>query len=99
MFHLFKLKKSAQWVIEGDIKACFDKIGHQWLMNHIAVYKRILEQWLKSGSMDKGLFYRTNEGTAHKVYRTKKVCESQLYWIRRRFHRHLCFKGSAGERY
>ncbi|TMO37565.1 group II intron reverse transcriptase/maturase, partial [Pseudoalteromonas sp. S4389] len=25
-------KQSAQWVLEGDIKACFDKIGHQWLM-------------------------------------------------------------------
>ena len=56
-------KQSAQWVLEGDIKACFDKIGHQWLMNNIAVDKRMLEQWLKSGFMDKGLFYRTDEGT------------------------------------
>lgn len=32
-------------------------------MNNIAVDKRMLEQWLKSGFMDKGLFYRTDEGT------------------------------------
>lgn len=62
-FKCLALKKSAQWVLEGDIKACFDKIGHQWLMNNIAVDKRMLEQWLKSGFMDKGLFYRTDEGT------------------------------------
>ncbi|MBF4269832.1 group II intron reverse transcriptase/maturase, partial [Vibrio anguillarum] len=62
-FKCLALKKSAQWVLEGDIKACFDKIGHQWLMDNIAVDKRMLEQWLKSGFIDKGLFYRTDEGT------------------------------------
>ena len=41
-FKCLALKKSAQWVLEGDIKACFDKIGHQWLMNNIAVDKRML---------------------------------------------------------
>ncbi len=56
-------KKSAKWVLEGDIKACFDKIGHQWLMENITVDKRMLEQWLKSGFVDKGLFYDTDEGT------------------------------------
>ena len=56
-------KKSAKWVLEGDIKACFDKIGHQWLMDNITVDKRMLEQWLKSGFVDKGLFYDTDEGT------------------------------------
>ncbi|ELB2150453.1 group II intron reverse transcriptase/maturase [Vibrio parahaemolyticus] len=62
-FKCLAMKRSAQWVLEGDIKACFDKIGHQWLINNIAIDKRMLEQWLKSGFMDKGLFYRTDEGT------------------------------------
>ncbi|MFA0182966.1 hypothetical protein AB4463_21485, partial [Vibrio cyclitrophicus] len=31
-----------------DIKACFDKIGHKWLMDNIIVDKRMLEQWLMS---------------------------------------------------
>lgn len=53
-FKCLALKKSAQWVLEGDIKTCFDKIGHQWLMNNIAVDKRMLEQWLKSGLWTKG---------------------------------------------
>ncbi|MFS1507149.1 group II intron reverse transcriptase/maturase [Vibrio sp. 10N.261.54.C3] len=62
-FKCLALKRSAKWVLEGDIKACFDKIGHQWLMNNITVDKRMLEQWLKSGYVDKGLFYDTDEGT------------------------------------
>ena len=32
-------------------------------MDNIAVDKRMLEQWLKSGFVDKGLFYDTDEGT------------------------------------
>lgn len=56
-------KRSAQWVLEGDIKACFDKIGHQWLIDNIQLDKRMLKQWLGCGFMDKGLFYRTDEGT------------------------------------
>src|SRR5262249_10095050 len=27
--------KSPQWVLEGDIKSCFDKISHEWLLSHI----------------------------------------------------------------
>ncbi|TKG24586.1 group II intron reverse transcriptase/maturase, partial [Vibrio sp. F13] len=62
-FKCLALKRSAKWVLEGDIKACFDKIGHQWLIDNITVDKRMLEQWLKSGYVDKGLFYDTDEGT------------------------------------
>ena len=62
-FKCLALKQSAKWVLEGDIKACFDKIGHKWLMDNIIVDKRMLEQWLKSGYVDKGLFYDTEEGT------------------------------------
>lgn len=55
---------SAQWVLEGDIKACFDKIGHQWLMDNVQTDKRMLKQWLRCGFIDnKGLFYKTAEGT------------------------------------
>jgi RNA-directed DNA polymerase len=54
---------SAQWVLEGDIKACFDRIGHDWLLSHIPLEKEIVRKWLKSGYMEKSVFYRTEEGT------------------------------------
>ena len=29
-------RASAQWILEGDIKSCFDKISHDWLLAHVA---------------------------------------------------------------
>ncbi len=40
-FKCLAMKRSAQWVLEGDIKACFDKSGHQWLMDNIAIDKNV----------------------------------------------------------
>src|SRR6266566_9652765 len=25
----------AQWILEGDIRSCFDRISHKWLLTHI----------------------------------------------------------------
>ena len=40
---------SPQWILEGDIKGCFDHISHQWLLDNVRIDKHILEKWLKSG--------------------------------------------------
>lgn len=56
-------KGSAQWILEGDIKACFDKISHDWLLNNIPIEKRILRQWLSAGYLEKQTLYPTPEGT------------------------------------
>jgi RNA-directed DNA polymerase len=56
-------KNSAQWVLEGDIKACFDKISHEWLLTHIPMEKAILKKWLKAGFIDKHVLHATEEGT------------------------------------
>jgi RNA-directed DNA polymerase len=56
-------KCSAQWVLEGDIKACFDEISHQWLLDNIQVDKRLLRAWLQAGYMDKGQLFPTSKGT------------------------------------
>lgn len=44
-------RTSAQWVLEGDIKACFDRINHDWLLSHAKTEREILRKWLKSGYM------------------------------------------------
>ena len=43
----------ARWIFEGDIKSCFDRISHEWLMAHIPMCKTILQKWLKAGFMEK----------------------------------------------
>jgi RNA-directed DNA polymerase len=56
-------KGSAKWVLEGDIKACFDRISHDWLLANIPMEKAILRKWLKAGFMERHVFNPTEEGT------------------------------------
>ncbi len=62
-FTILSRKCSAQWILEGDIKACFDKISHEWLKMNIMMDKNVLGKWLKSGYMEKEVFYNTEDGT------------------------------------
>jgi RNA-directed DNA polymerase len=48
-FKCLSRKHSAQWVLEGDIKGCFDNINHDWLLANIPMDKSILKQFLKAG--------------------------------------------------
>lgn len=54
---------SAQWVLEGDIKGCFDHISHDWLINNIPMDKVMLKKWLKCGFVFNKELFPTNEGT------------------------------------
>ena len=56
---------SPKWVLEGDIKGCFDHISHEWLLNNIPMDTKILKKWLKCGVIFKGELFRTDEGTMH----------------------------------
>jgi RNA-directed DNA polymerase len=51
------------WVLEGDIKSCYDRISHEWLLKNITMDKRMLRQWLKAGYRENGKHFPTNEGT------------------------------------
>jgi RNA-directed DNA polymerase len=62
-FTVLSQKHSAQWILEGDIKACFDRISHSWLQDHILMDQCILGKWLAAGYMEKGVVYPTEEGT------------------------------------
>jgi RNA-directed DNA polymerase len=56
-------RPAATWILEGDIKACFDRISHPWLLTHTPMDRVILQQWLQAGFMDKDAFFATTEGT------------------------------------
>lgn len=62
-FNLLSRKHSPQWILEGDIRACFDRISHSWLIEHIPMDKVILRKWLTAGYMEKGMMYPTERGT------------------------------------
>lgn len=56
-------RSSARWVLEGDIRSCFDRLSHEWLLAHVPMDRTILRKWLKAGFLDKTVFYPTEEGT------------------------------------
>src|SRR5207245_1065120 len=53
----------AEWVLEGDIKSCYDRISHEWLLANVPMDKVILRKWLKAGFLEKGVLFATTEGT------------------------------------
>ncbi len=54
---------SAKWVLEGDIKGCFDHISHEWLLANIPMDKSVLKQFLKAGFVFERELFPTEEGT------------------------------------
>jgi RNA-directed DNA polymerase len=56
-------KPNPQWILEGDIKSCFDRISHDWLLAHVPMDRAILQKWLKSGYMEKHVLHETTDGT------------------------------------
>jgi RNA-directed DNA polymerase len=52
-----------QWVLEADIKGCFDHISHDWLLNNIPTDKVMLRKWLKCGFVFHKILNPTDSGT------------------------------------
>lgn len=62
-FNALAREWSSQWVLEADIKGCFDNFNHDWLIGNIPMDKSVLQKWLKAGFMDQQVLYPSNSGT------------------------------------
>lgn len=62
-FNALAKKTSAAWVLEGDIKGCFDNISHDWMIANIPMDKVILKKWLKAGYVYQNELFPTEAGT------------------------------------
>ncbi|NUT87059.1 group II intron reverse transcriptase/maturase [Pseudomonas corrugata] len=63
LFVCLSKKVSARWVLEADIKGCFDNINHDWLIANVPMDKAVLQKWLKAGVIHKGQLQATDAGT------------------------------------
>ncbi|WP_265037045.1 group II intron reverse transcriptase/maturase [Wolbachia endosymbiont (group A) of Anomoia purmunda] len=58
-----------QWVIEGDIKGCFDNISHGHVMSNLRrrvkdnKVCRLVKAFLKAGILEGGVYHKTRKGT------------------------------------
>lgn len=62
-FRALSKKTQAQFILEGDIRKCFDRINHDWLLQNIPMDTQVLSKWLNAGYMEQSILYATKEGT------------------------------------
>jgi len=63
LFNVLSKEGSAQWVLEGDIKGCFDNISHRWMLDNVCTDTKVLERWLKAGYVENRTLFPTDAGT------------------------------------
>lgn len=85
-------KDRAQWVLEGDIKGCFDNISHDWIEKHIPMDKEILHKFLKCGYIDTGKLFPTQAGTPQGGSISPTIANMVLdgleFMLNKRFRKH-----------
>ncbi len=62
-FNTLAKRNSPMWVLEGDIRGCFDNLSHEWFLENIPMDKVILRKWLQAGFIDEGTLFATEAGT------------------------------------
>jgi RNA-directed DNA polymerase len=62
-FTTLSRKGSAKWILEGDIRGCYDNISHEWLLRNIPMDKVVLRRWLKAGYIEMDTLFATEAGT------------------------------------
>jgi RNA-directed DNA polymerase len=62
-FNVLSRADAPEWILEGDIKGCFDHLSHRWMLAHIPMDTDILEKWLKSGYLEDANWFATEAGT------------------------------------
>ena len=62
-FNALAKPNSATWILEGDIKGCYDNICQDWMMDNIPMEKTVLRKWLEAGYVEDGRLYPSRKGT------------------------------------
>lgn len=63
---LYELLPENKVILDADIKGFFDNINHDWILNNLFLDPNLIlfiKAWLKSGVLDKNIFYETQTGT------------------------------------
>jgi RNA-directed DNA polymerase len=57
--------RKKKWVVDADIRGCFDNISQDYLMSKIGNFpgRRLIKEWLKAGYVDQDVFHQPTTGT------------------------------------
>lgn len=67
-----------EYIVELDIRKCFDSISHNYILETVMVNKKILRQWLKAGVMDSEQFYYHQAGVLQGGIISPIICNLSL---------------------
>ena len=73
---IFSSLQKPKFVLDADIKKCFDRIDHDQLLNKLDTFpliRRRIKGWLKAGVMEGDVFYSTTAARP-------KVVSAVRYW-------------------
>jgi len=62
-FKALSQRNTAKYILEGDIRSCFDKISHEWLLKNTFMDNEILRKWLSAGYIENRKLNPTISGT------------------------------------
>ena len=88
-FTLLSRTTSAKWILEADIKACFDRISHDWLLANAPMERAILQNWLKAGFMERHVLHPTEMGTPQGGLISPVLANLTLDGLQRELHTHF----------
>jgi RNA-directed DNA polymerase len=92
-YNIYGNRSSAHYALEGDIKSCFDKISHEWLLAHVPMEQGILRKWLKAGFIDENVFHPTEEGTPQGGICSPVIANMTLDGLEKLLHKHFSRPG------
>lgn len=87
---VLSMSQKLDWVLKADIKNCFDDIDHRWVMEYIPLDSKVLRRFLKSGYMDRSVFYPTVKGIPQGGCISSVICNMVLDGLEQCLDEHTC---------
>lgn len=81
------MKRKINWVLDADIRGCFDAIDHEWLVKfieHLIADKRVvrhIKKWLKAGVLEDDVVRQSGEGTPQGGSVSPLLCNIYLHYV------------------
>ena len=80
---VFIAMRGEKYILEADIKGCFDNIAHEALLDKVndPELRPLLKGWLKAGIMDQAVFQETQQGTPQGVVLSPLLANIALHGL------------------
>jgi len=85
--YLGLMKRKVNWVLDADIRGCFDTIDHEWLIQfveHLIADRRVvrhIKKWLKAGVLEDDQLRQNTEGTPQGGSISPLLCNIYLHYV------------------